>query len=201
MYLPNHVTWCLVNLRMSYHAAGFAIAVAISAVIFSSAVKAQATHSTSPGGITKPPVAAKPVAAIEPDKLQPCPLTAGDFQDGLGVRMQKGKASELNPKTGRMHDCTYLAAQGSMVVTVTQTWLDPAQIDATMRAIDRYSNSRPEPIAGDPDKARWLIDPVRKELMALQYLRANVRTEVRVSGGELKPDALRARLLKFKRVH
>jgi hypothetical protein len=185
---------------MSYHAAVFATVAVISGIIFSSSAKAQATNPTPPAGSTKPAPATKPAAAIEPGKLQPCPLTASDFHVALGVSMQKGKASELNPKSGRMHDCSYLAALGTMVATVTQTWLEPAQVETTMKAIDRYSNSRPEPIAGDPDKARWLIDPVHKDIVALQYLRANVRTEVRVTGGELKPDALRSRLLKLKRV-
>ena len=153
--------------------------------------------SPSPATVS---AATKPVTAIAPDKIQACPLQPADFKAALGVEVRSGKPSELNPKSGKLLDCTYFAVAGTMAVTLSQTWIEPAQLSSTMASIDRYSGSTPEPIANDPDRGRWLLDPVRKDAVALQYLRSNVRTEIRVIGGEQKPEVLRPRLLKLRRV-
>lgn len=208
MYLTNHAyagsTETMTALPGRRCASALALA-GIALITMACGRPGNAQPTTAPAAV-KPPAAAvaasasKPLVAIAPDKLQACPLEPGDFKTAFGVAVRAGKPSELNPKNGKLLDCTYFAAAGTMAVTVSQTWIEPAQLAATMASIDRYLGSTPEPIAADLDRGRWLLDPVRKDTVVLQYLRSNVRTEIRVMGGDQKPEALRPRLLKLRRV-
>lgn len=139
-------------------------------------------------------------AVIDKSRLQACPYGTADLRTALATEMRAGKASEQPTGDGRMLGCSYLAVAGGMTLMVSQTWIPAAILGETLASMDRYASGRFTPLKADADGARWLADPQAPNSQSLIYTRRNVRTEIRLIGAKGNEQAMRAQLLKLKRV-
>ena len=135
-------------------------------------------------------------AAPTPEALVPCPFTAAEIQEALGVVAEPGEWADMSFPDGREVGCIYPIKNSFTVLSVRQTWDAAKSAPSPLGAPDRTV----EPIPGDPDGAKWEHGPDQRHDLALSYSRGHVQTRIAAYGGTFRNSDFQPKLLKLKRV-
>lgn len=143
--------------------------------------------------------AAIPAAAQYKESKEGCLYTPQAIEAALGFKVSEGKGTEVGFPGGKSLSCTYGSPGRNAVMLKLERMDKPGAFGgATGMA------GTAEPVADDPDKAYWQVGQGDLTDVALTYVRGNTRTQVRVTGVNMKDkaavDAMRARVLKLPRV-
>jgi hypothetical protein len=141
---------------------------------------------------------AVPAAAQFKESTEGCLYTPQAIEAALGFKVNPGKGTEVGFAGGKSLSCNYgSAGRHAVMVNVEKMDRPGAFAGATGMA------GKAEPVPGDPDKAYWQVGQGDMTDVALTWVRGNSRTQVRVTGVNMKDkaavDAMRARVLKLPR--
>ena len=140
-----------------------------------------------------------PAAAQFKESKEGCLYTPAAIEAALGFKVNEGKGTEVGFPGGRSLSCTYGSSGRNAVMLKVERMDKPGAFDGPSGMAGRA-----EPVAGDPDRAYWQVGQGDLTDVALTYVRGNNRTQVRVTGVNMKDkdavDAMRARVLKLPRV-
>lgn len=140
-----------------------------------------------------------PAAAQFKESKEGCLLTPKVIESTLGFKVNEGKGTEVGFPGGKSLSCSYGSAGRNSVMLKVERMGKPGAFGGASGMAGKA-----EPVAGDPDKAYWQVGQGDLTDVALTYVRGNSRTQVRVTGVNMKDkaavDAMRARVLKLPRV-
>lgn len=144
-------------------------------------------------------VVAAPALAQFKESKEGCLYTPQALEAALGFKVNEGRGTEVGFPGGKSLSCSYGGTGRHSVMLKLERMDKPGAFDgATGMA------GKAEPVAGDPDKAYWQVAQGDLTDVALTYVRGTTRTQVRVTGVDMKNkaavDAMRARVLKLPRV-
>ena len=115
---------------------------------------------------------------LTPSSLRPCPFTAAEIGDALGLSVEEGQVADMTWQGGRDVGCLYVVKGSETVLSVRQTW-DPGK--AAQAAVTKTGAD------GKPS-------------VELTYGRGNVRTRVLLHGGAFDEADMQPKILKLKKV-
>jgi hypothetical protein len=149
-------------------------------------------------GLLLPSLAAAQAPA--PEKLEPCPYTPEEIEEALGLKVLPGEAADMKFPDGRDVGCIYEVEGSSTTLAVRQVWSSPGGGSGKLGAVPK--EAREEPIAGDPDGARWTIGGgTRGEpRVELRYTRGRVQTRLLIEGRVFREAEIQPKILRLKRV-
>ena len=143
--------------------------------------------------------AALPVAAQFKESKEGCLYTPAAIEAALGFKVGEGRGTEVGFPGGKSLSCSYGSTGRHSVMLKLERMDKPGAFDGPSGMAGKA-----EPVSGDPDKAYWQVGQGDLTDVALTYVRGNSRTQVRVTGVDMKNkaavDAMRARVLKLPRV-
>lgn len=148
---------------------------------------------------------ATPVTTVAPSgatSANACPYTAAELTTALGIKMEEGRGRETPFAGGTGLSCTYGEIRGFRSVVVNQIVMPTTP---SMRAeFEKRFAGKMEPVAGDPDLAKWQVDQGDLTGVTLHYLRKDRQVEFRVMGVPMKDlsavQQMRAKVLKLRRL-
>mgnify|MGYP001589451744 CR=1 FL=1 len=153
-----------------------------------------------------------PVAAeqpVTPATLQPCPFTAAEVEEALGLVVDLAEVSDVTFPSGRDVGCYYTFKDSLTVLAVRQIW-DPSGTEILAPAVRKeapphpgpggHGGGRVEPIPGDPDGARWEHGPEGEPDISLSYGRRHASTKIIAYGTTFRNADMQPKLLRLKRV-
>jgi hypothetical protein len=137
--------------------------------------------------------------APAPEKLEPCPYTPEEIETALGLKVLPGEAADMKFPDGRDVGCLYEVAGSSTTFAVRQIW-EPAGGSGKLHSA--VKDAREEPIAGDPDGARWTIGRSERDepRIELRYTRGRVQTHLLIEGRAFREAEIQPKILRLKRV-
>jgi hypothetical protein len=141
---------------------------------------------------------AQPAPALP--KANPCPYTAAQVSAALGVKVAEGRPSEMPFPGGVEYSCTFEQQGGFMAFYVQQMVMSVADQQKGDAYWQQTLAGKSTAIAGDPDGARWQLDPYNAKTLALHYLRGTHRVTLRVVSAPAQAEAMKPKLLALKRL-
>jgi hypothetical protein len=142
---------------------------------------------------------ALPAAAQFKESKEGCLYTTQAIEAALGLKVGEGKGTEVGFPGGKSLSCTYGGTGRHSVMLRIEKMDKPGAFEGPGAMAGKA-----EPIAGDPDKAYWQVGQGDMTDVSLTYVRGNNRTQVRVTGVDMKNksavDAMRAKVIKLQRV-
>jgi hypothetical protein len=149
------------------------------------------------------PAPAKAAANPFKESAAACPYTAAELSAALGVPFLEGRGTEYSFATGKSLSCQYTPARGFVHVAVNRQVMTAGDPKVNRASLERMLAGKVEPVAGDPDGAKWQVGQGDLTNVTLHYFRGNTGTEIRVSGVNMKDAAavaaMRAKVLKLRR--
>ena len=137
---------------------------------------------------------------IDMAKMTACALTPAEIKATLDLDVKPGKPKETPYPGGKNLYCAYDFTSGMGHIGLSQFWIPLDFLATSLRELDKLVAGEKKSVSGDPDKAIVTTDQYMAGMIALSYVRANVRTEVLVMGSGFKARDMQPKLLKLKRV-
>jgi len=166
---------------------------------FATAAAAQASLVVAAAPAAAKPAPKPPATAALP-KATACPYTPAEVAAALGVSVKAGAPSETPFPGGVDYGCAYDQTAGHMTLWVQQMVMSAADQRAGDAPFQQTLAGQLTAIPRDPDGARWQLDPYDPRSVALHYLRGTHRVTIRLTGGNLKAEALQPKLLRLRRL-
>lgn len=157
------------------------------------------TAAASPAAATPSPSTAPAVSGrtMTKDELgrEVCFFTAAEVRDALGIAVAEGKPANSMAAYG-MFTCSYDGKLDGLQLNAI--WVDPANVAASRGTMTSVSAGQIDRIAGDPDGA--YLQYQGEIGGALHYMRGNVMIELRPAIWGKDNAAMKAKLLRLRRV-
>ena len=129
-----------------------------------------------------------------------CPYAPSELAASFSAAFRAGVGKQSAVPGGTQYSCSYRQDRGNLTLTVTQTVLPAAEHKRLRPEFEKGLVGKLTPMGGDPDGAKWQMDPYAPNFIALHYLHGSNRVELKLTGGYLRTEVMQPKLLRLRRL-